>query len=296
MLLKFSSADMLNTTLLDIATGQCAYHIVTIPISAPVLPEEQTSLSDIASSSNPRSPTVVGSSPSFLKKRSPSFSSDTFQSVEDRRTTITGATGTTLAEVSWKGRRPTISIDGEKVGALTDLFGSTTVRFMPKILAIPTRFDTEYVWTATADSLTLFDYDTETVKGSFHQNVVRLPMVTKGSKFKLLSSKKSRISSKSTDPLSPPLSPSLTEDLEPDEETSKSTFIATGVPGLGSNYLEFTSHPLAHDVEIILSFLMMEILRRGRFSLTLYTFEKPKLWQFQEARDLFMRRIRRNTL
>lgn len=41
----------------------------------------------------------------------------------------------------------------------------------------------------------------------------------------------------------------------------------------------------------------MEILRRGRFGLTPYTFENPTIWQFKEARDLVLRRIgRRNTV
>jgi hypothetical protein len=52
---------------------------------------------------------------------------------------------------------------------LTDLIGSSTVRFLPKILAIPTRFDMEYIWTATANSLTLFDYNAEAIRGTFYQ-------------------------------------------------------------------------------------------------------------------------------
>ena len=101
---------------------------------------------------------------------------------------------------------------------------------------------------------------------------------------------------------------------DPDYKSSKSSFIPTHLPGVGSNYLEFTPHPLAQDVEIIseycnivsisfklnlnpaVSFIMMEILRRGRFNLTPYTFQKPKLWQLKEARDLVWRRLRRNTV
>jgi hypothetical protein len=40
----------------------------------------------------------------------------------------------------------------------------------------------------------------------------------------------------------------------------------------------------------------MEILRRGRFNLTPYTFEKPKLWHFKEAKDLLLNRLRRHSL
>ncbi len=110
------------------------------------------------------------------------------------------------------------------------------------------------------------------------------------------------------------VSPTLTslEDKETERKTPGSIFIPAHVPGLGSNYLEFTSHALAHDVEIIsmytlsnnitslltclVSFLMMEILRRGRFNLTPYTFQKPKLWQFKEAKEQFLRCLRRHTL
>jgi hypothetical protein len=125
--------------------------------------------------------------------------------------------------------------------------------------------------------------------------------------------------SKSPKSLSPPSSPSLkrkpsklslfpqsktslssSDDDElpksPSSYTPKSTFIPTHLPGVGSNYLEFSSHPLAQDVEIILSFLMMEILRRGRFSLTPYTFDNPTMWQFKDARESFFRRLRRNTV
>jgi len=176
-------------------------------------------------------------------------------------------------------------------------------------MAIPTRFDTEYVWTASADGLTLFDYDTETVKGTFHQNVIRLP--TK-------SFKTSSVKAKLTSPSRPLLdfsasfSSSSLSESESEVKPNKGTFLPS-LPGLGSNFLEFDSNPLADDVEIIsestllssfehaltvlpVSFIMMEILRRGRFNLTPYTFEQPKLWQFKETRDLFLRRLRRNTV
>jgi len=159
-------------------------------------------------------------------------------------------------------------------------------------MAIPTRFDTEYVWTASADGLTLFDYDSETVKGTFHQNVIRLP--TKAFK---TSSVKAKLTSPSRPLLDSAASLSSSSLSESDSESkpTKGTFLPS-LPGLGSNFLEFESNPLADDVEIIISFIMMEILRRGRFNLTPYTFEQPKLWQFKETRDLFLRRLRRNTV
>ena len=87
-------------------------------------------------------------------------------------------------------------------------------------------------------------------------------------------------------------------------------FMPTHLPGIGNNYLEFLSHPLAHDVETIggivlhlnkmflmlVTFLMMEILRRGRFLLTPYTSGNTKCFNSKEARDLVLRRLRRNTI
>ncbi|KAG5645604.1 hypothetical protein DXG03_005742 [Asterophora parasitica] len=299
MLLRFTAADMLNTSLIDVSTGDCAYEITTTLL--PTTPSEKQVDIDVISSED--------TSPK-----------------EQRHTCISDASGNALVSIAWNGRQPDINILDEKVGALTDLFGSSTVRFMPKILAVPTRFDTEYVWTATPDSLILFDYDSETTKGTFYQNVIRVPTSLKPTRKRSSSSSSttspSPFSSSSHSPTSLPLlslpsspstaslfssapsstsssspAPSLcTPSPPPHTETPKSSFIPTHLPGVGSNYLEFCQHPLAHDVELIVSFLMMEILRRGRFLLTPYTFEKPKMWQLKEARDLILRRVRRYTV
>ncbi|KAF9532176.1 hypothetical protein CPB83DRAFT_847364 [Crepidotus variabilis] len=311
MLLKFTTLDLLNTSLADVSTGEHVYDIVTVVSKEPVAEEptfvvhSSTSSSSVSSpatsacssfsapsSNTSPSPTMTSSSPAFLKESS-SEEEEEISPTEYRRTTVTDASGALAAEINWKGRHPTIFIHDEKVGALTDLFGSTTVRFMPKILAIPTRFDTELIWTATADSLTLFDYDTESIRGTFHQSVIRLPTSPKTARSKLSSPSKFKPSSPTKGAFAS--SPSFSSS-ETNQKSLKSTFIPTHMSGLGSNYLEFNAHPLASDTEIILSFLMMEILRRGRFNLTPYTFDKPKLWQFKGARDLFMRRLRRNTV
>ncbi|KAF8809066.1 hypothetical protein BYT27DRAFT_7241401 [Phlegmacium glaucopus] len=295
MLLKFTAADMLNTSLIDVATGDKAYDIVTV-ITAPTdIPESFSSPSNAFASSS-KSPSPI------QQHKEPSTPEDATR-CERRRTKIRDAVGNIVADITWNGRRPDITIGDEKVGPLTDLFGSSTVRFLPKILAIPTRFDTEYIWTATADSLTLFDYDTETIRGTFHQNSIRIPRPS-ASKFKLISPSKFNLSSPSTQFLtstslsssSSSSSSSSIKQRDFDNKPLKSSFIPTRLPGVGSNYLEFTPHPLAQDIEIIVSFLMMEILRRGRFNLTPYTFQKPKLWQLKAARDLVLRPLRRNTV
>ncbi|PFH54123.1 hypothetical protein AMATHDRAFT_52935 [Amanita thiersii Skay4041] len=281
MLLRFTTADMLNTALLDITTGQQAYTISTVletglldgiePIESP------STYASVASSSN-SSENDTPPSPSFSRRR--------------RRTTIKDQSQKPIASLVWNGRHPEITIGEERVGGLTDLFGSNTVRFMPKILAIPTRFDTEYIWTATADSLTLVDFDSDIIKGVFHQNAVKIP-----GHFNFLSKRRERASSSPLVTQSPASShTSLTTTTTSSSSDSKASFIHTRLPGIGSSYLEFTSHPLAHDVEIIISFIMMEILRRGRFSLTPYCFNRPRFWQLQEARDSIFRRLRRGTL
>ncbi|EDR14786.1 uncharacterized protein LACBIDRAFT_292206 [Laccaria bicolor S238N-H82] len=314
MLLKFTTPDMLNTLLIDATTGRCAYEIVTATVPPSELVEPDTPLDSSSAS---------GSSSSFASGSSKQKPSPTAARLVQRRTTIKDFSGTILVDIKWNGRRPDISIGKEHIGGLPELFGSSTIRFMPKILAVPTRFDTEFIWTSTADSLTLFDYDSETTTGTFHHNCIRIPTRAKLSKMKTSSSSKVNLSSPSCPKLSlrssraklsspskltlasPPSSPidepcdppSITSSSSSSPQTSsRSTFISTHLPGVGSNYLEFTPHPLAPDVEIILSFLMMEILRRGRFCLTPYTFDRPRMWQLKEARDLFMRRLRRNTV
>ncbi|RXW19627.1 hypothetical protein EST38_g6223 [Candolleomyces aberdarensis] len=305
---------MLNTSLIDVATGERAFEITT-----ELLPElartPSPAGSEVFSGTSsvvltPSAPSSSTSSVHWARQQRDSQSSNPKECPDLRRTRISDPSGKTLVDVMWKGRHPSITICGEKIGALTALFGSSSIRFMPKVLAIPTRFDTEYVWLATADSLCLFDYDTDTVQGSFHQNCIRLPTPLKSksksssptsstslkrkpslaTKLSLMSPSKFNVSS----PPSSPIDDEPQSPKSPSSYTPKSTFIPTHFPGIGSNYLEFSSHPLAQDVEIILSFLMMEILRRGRFALTPYTFENPtSMW---DARPSFLRGLRRNTV
>ena len=145
MLLKFTTADMLNTSLIDVATGERAYNIVTVlsdfestdsetvEIEASQIPSVLSA--SLASSSQSPTPTMASSSPAFAKQ-SPAQETEELPTGESRRTTITDVSGNLVADIEWKGRRPTISLYDEKVGALTDLFGSSTIRFM---LVIDTR-------------------------------------------------------------------------------------------------------------------------------------------------------------
>jgi len=74
------------------------------------------------------SETMASSSPAFVKHSHPE-EQDEPMSCQTRLTKITDAAGTVVTDIQWKGRHPTITICGEKVGALADLFGSTSVPF-----------------------------------------------------------------------------------------------------------------------------------------------------------------------
>jgi hypothetical protein len=133
MLLKFTAPDMLNTSLIDVSTSERAYDIVTMLLPPMEIPEEQKP--SVASSTLPppsiaSSSKCVSNASSSPKQPLPPPEPQCDPNAEWRHTTITDAAGDVVASVTWNGRRPTIIIGDEKVGALTDLFGSSTVRFM----------------------------------------------------------------------------------------------------------------------------------------------------------------------
>ncbi|KAN0077173.1 hypothetical protein V8E55_011028 [Tylopilus felleus] len=72
-------------------------------------------------------------------------------------------------------------------------------------------------------------------------------------------------------------------------------FITAPLSGFGHHYLEFESHPLASTAELIVTFILMEVLRRGKFSRHLNTSERPKLWRSTSFAHLG-KRIRRGTM
>jgi hypothetical protein len=129
MLFKFTAPDMLNTSLVDVATGERAYNIVTV-LSAPTAPSEDVvhPSSPLGASSSERS-LSTNSSATFLKKSAPAPNPVDLKG-EQRQTTVTDAAGKVVANITWTGRRPNITIGDENIGPLTDLFGSSTVRFM----------------------------------------------------------------------------------------------------------------------------------------------------------------------
>jgi len=90
MILKFTTPDILNTTLVDARTGFLAYNIVTH-----LLPDEiQTD-------------------------------------IPIRNTWIYDPKGSVVGKMEWSGRQPRdIVVADETIGGLTQLFGSSTVRFL----------------------------------------------------------------------------------------------------------------------------------------------------------------------
>ncbi|KAJ7286125.1 hypothetical protein C8J57DRAFT_1663878 [Mycena rebaudengoi] len=182
MLLKFTSQDMFNTTLVDVSTGVPVFHLATAVMPGP------------SSSKGPC--------------RVPRH----------------------------------ITVLDESVGGLIELFGTETVQFIPKELTIPTRFDTEYLWTATPSSLYLLDYDSDERRAQLHLHA----------------------------------------------PTSQPTHVCARSAG----FLELAPHPhgLAPPVEILVSLLLLDILRRGRFGLPAYEFAPPSRLQ------RVLTRLRRNTV
>lgn len=134
MILKLTSTDLLNTSLLDVASGKCAYNIVTALCSdletdafdKPTVSSYRTSESSESSSSN------ASNAPPFSPLNEFNFPSDPpiSEPTEHRITQISDGEGEVVAHISWRGRHPDIFICGAKVGGLTNLFGSTTVPFM----------------------------------------------------------------------------------------------------------------------------------------------------------------------
>ncbi|KAJ7172242.1 hypothetical protein C8R46DRAFT_1216096 [Mycena filopes] len=205
MLLKFTSQDLFDTTLVDVANGQLVFRLSTTIVAGP--------------SSGP----------------------------VRRQTEIQDSIGAVVGTIGWSDRVPQlITLLDETVGGLVDLFASNTIQFIPKELSIPTRFDTEYVWTATPDSLHLLDYDSDTRMAQLYMHA-----------------------------------PAFKATHAP-------------IPGRGAAYLELSPHPLglAPPVEILVSLLMLDILRRGRFGLPAYAFAPPSRLQQAWARI----RPRRNTV
>jgi len=72
-------------------------------------------------------------------------------------------------------------------------------------------------------------------------------------------------------------------------------FITAPIPGLGHDYLEFEPHPLASTEELIVTFILMEVLRRSRFNPHTDSSDRSKLWRSTPLAN-WGRRLRRKSI
>ncbi|KAA1469405.1 hypothetical protein DENSPDRAFT_835023 [Dentipellis sp. KUC8613] len=162
MLLKFSTQDVLNSTLLHYRTAAPIYAVSTTKFFS----------------------------------RSATCSAVVLR----RRTTIIDIRGggreRQLAEIEWSGRIPSkIRIGDEVLKDVDELLGGCkSINVDPKIISVPTRLNNS--WKATAGSLTLEDCNTGTLTSAFYQNsfllndrVIRAPFAGLGSDILVLDGK-----------------------------------------------------------------------------------------------------------
>jgi hypothetical protein len=98
MLLKFSTNDMLNCELVDIATGHAAFYLTTNITSVRVSESADDEMA--------------------------------LEFVECRTTSIRSSDGDIVAEIHWDGRKPDrLTIMDEEIISIQKLFGNSSVRF-----------------------------------------------------------------------------------------------------------------------------------------------------------------------
>jgi len=124
MLLKFTTTNMFNTFLIDVATGERAYEINTVSVPSP--PAKPKPFSEPLSSSD-----TVALSQEFSPVKHYHVAPESADpNVIFRQTQIRDTAGIIVAEIQWEGRCPHFTIDGQKIGGLQDLFGTSSARFM----------------------------------------------------------------------------------------------------------------------------------------------------------------------
>ncbi|KAL4244862.1 hypothetical protein ABKN59_001562 [Abortiporus biennis] len=143
MLLKLTSSDIENTTIVDCSTGTVLYQTHT-PSTA------SSSRSRSQSTSSLRTISSIGSTLSTL-------SSEKLTQAQ-KVTYLFDQTGDAVAEIVWEERHASlIRIREEEIAGTAELFDASFVKVLPDETLIPTRM--EYTWRTTPDSLTLLDDD-----------------------------------------------------------------------------------------------------------------------------------------
>ncbi|KIK59503.1 hypothetical protein GYMLUDRAFT_44475 [Collybiopsis luxurians FD-317 M1] len=265
-LLRLTSSDILNTSLIDVSTSQKVYTLATTQIdSQNPLNQDRGHPASLGESVS-ESPHI--DSPTFSYENAITVKSEP-SDITVRRTSVLDSTGFLVAEIIWRGRRLDMTLGKHHIRNLSELFDTSNARMLSDTLAIPSKFDPKLIWVATEDSLCLVDSISSSIHGVLHQNSI-LPSIP----------------FKSCIPIS-------TSRPEPRHNNPKSGKIhRTCIPGLGHRFLELESnHTPEQEVELIVSFFMMEMIRRGRFTFTPYTFERSNFWSIIEVKELLMRKL-----
>ncbi|TBU50219.1 hypothetical protein BD309DRAFT_849667 [Dichomitus squalens] len=153
MMLKVTSANIHETTLVDCATGTILYRTCTSLSEPPGLPGPSRSRTSLASTFSP-----ANSNRSYEK----------LPACEQNTTAVLDCDGEIVAEIVWEGKNATtIRLQDEELQGTTELFDAAFARVLPDETILPTRM--EYTWRITAESLTLLDDDDEVV-GRLHSD------------------------------------------------------------------------------------------------------------------------------
>ncbi|KAI0273410.1 hypothetical protein BC834DRAFT_853688 [Gloeopeniophorella convolvens] len=200
MLLKYTSPDMLNSTITDTSSGVNLFAVCT---------------ESFYTTERVYDP-VTGTKNTCIRRR---------------RTVITDVHQRQVAEIIWAGRVPlSIRLHGEMLDGVTPLFnGCESITIIPdrsSEMRVPTRLGA--MWVATRRSLELHCSTSGAIQSAFHLNSVQIG-----------------------------------QRLRP-----------APMPGMGSPYLEILDLHSAHMVEMIVSCLIMDILRRNVFDVSPQDFDR----------------------
>ncbi|KAF7793235.1 hypothetical protein EIP86_004345 [Pleurotus ostreatoroseus] len=151
MLLKFATTDLFNSTITDCTTGDVLFRVMTSGTGRRARTRSGSSLYSFASS--------YASSRERLPKR--------------ETTSLFGADGTSLAEITWEDEAVARIRIGEEELAKgnCEIFAVDFVQVFPNETLVPTRM--EYVWRLTPDELELLDDDRDSI-GMLHLNCMYL--------------------------------------------------------------------------------------------------------------------------
>ncbi|KAI0256886.1 hypothetical protein BJV78DRAFT_1167682 [Lactifluus subvellereus] len=198
MLLKYTSLDLLNSSITDVGSGVRLFSVITESF-----PTTERIYHPAAGIKN--------------------------TCIWRRRTAITDVHQRQVAEIVWAGRVPlSIRMHSETLNGVTSLFNGSEcfIPSRPSELRVPTRIGA--IWVATRHSLELRCSASGELRSAFHLNSVQIG-----------------------------------RRLRP-----------ASMPGTGSHFLEIHELHSEHMVEMIVSCLIMDILRRNEFHMSPHDFDQ----------------------